>query len=868
MQIYKYAILIILVFAFVQKLYAADIYINDFSELINSNPRSGDILTFTDNLNSDASVGTYFEGLNIIFEGNNYSLDGNNLFSGFTFNRETGFNQVEVRSCRGQRYGGYSYAGAIYNDGGSLSITNSAFNENFVNANGLNLGSGGAIYNVDGGNISINNALFENNYTSGASSYGGAVANDTTSATPTIMTINNSIFRNNYSEGSVLPTGGAIYNTGELQVNNSIFDNNQTIGNDSLASYGGVIYNTGNAAFTNSTITNNSSTGDRQSFVRGGAMYNSGNLTIDNSALSTNSVTADFYGDGGALYNASGATAVIKNSLIENNRINSASGYSEGGGIANEGTVNIENSTFQNNYANDSKKNDIYNYSTGIINFAGSGTTNILSGIAGLGTINKTGAGVLNLGGENSEYTGIFNLQEGSVNLLSGSSYFSAQNTAFYNNTSFNMKNGEINNINFGNLTLNGTSNIFADIDLNTGSMDRINAESINGSGVLTLAPLDFKGTPSAANLSIPFANSVLKDYVRYNPQTIETPIYDYRTSYSSSDGNINFSRDGFNSSVFIPAVSAQIAGYLTQIDTYKRVFSNLDMVMIAPQDIKSGYAMKNKIASTDKVFKFTPLIMPEEQKGVWFKPYALFENVQLKGGENVSNVSYGTILGGESEIQALKRGWYSLYGAYVSYNGSHQTFSGNGIYNNGGLAGIDAAFYKGNFFTIWTANAGANAAEASTKFGSQDFVMFNTGIAEKTGYNWEILNRKLILQPSFLMSYSFINTFNYKTDYNVSINAEPLHAIHIEPQIKIIGNFKNYLQPYISVSMVWNLIDRTNFQANDVYIPSLSVKPFVEYGLGVQKRWGDRLTGFIEGMIRNGGRNGIALLFGIRISI
>ena len=118
------------------------------------------------------------------------------------------------------------------------------------------------------------------------------------------------------------------------------------------------------------------------------------------------------------------------------------------------------------------------------------------------------------------------------------------------------------------------------------------------------------------------------------------------------------------------------------------------------------------------------------------------------------------------------------------------------------------------------------------------------------------------------MMSYNFINTFNYTTDYDLQINAEPLHAIHIEPQLKLIGNFKNYLQPYLSVSMVWNILDNSRFQANDVYLPELSVKPFVQYGAGVQKRWGERLTGFLEAMIRNGGRNGIALMFGLRFSI
>ena len=165
-------------------------------------------------------------------------------------------------------------------------------------------------------------------------------------------------------------------------------------------------------------------------------------------------------------------------------------------------------------------------------------------------------------------------------------------------------------------------------------------------------------------------------------------------------------------------------------------------------------------------------------------------------------------------------------------------------------------------------ASSKISSAEASTAFGHDNFAMLNTGIAEKTGYNFETFKRKLIIQPSLLMSYTFVNTFNYTTSSAVHMDADPLHAIHIEPQIKLIGNFKNYLQPYISVSMIWNIIDDTKFQANDVYLPYLSVKPYVQYGVGVQKRWGERLTGFFETMIRNGGRNGVALLLGLRFSI
>ena len=207
------------------------------------------------------------------------------------------------------------------------------------------------------------------------------------------------------------------------------------------------------------------------------------------------------------------------------------------------------------------------------------------------------------------------------------------------------------------------------------------------------------------------------------------------------------------------------------------------------------------------------------------------------------------------------------INGAYASYNGSHQAYQGTSIYNNGGLIGINSAFYKGNLYSAWTLNAGANTAQASSSFGYDNFTMFICGIAQKTGYNFHLFENKLILQPNIMTSYSFVNTFNYLTSSGVNIDTRPLNALHIQPELKVIGNFKNYLQPYFSVSVAWNLIDHTKFQADEVYLSDLSVKPYVQYGVGVQKRWKDRATCFIESMIRNGGRNGIALALGLRVT-
>ncbi len=117
-------------------------------------------------------------------------------------------------------------------------------------------------------------------------------------------------------------------------------------------------------------------------------------------------------------------------------------------------------------------------------------------------------------------------------------------------------------------------------------------------------------------------------------------------------------------------------------------------------------------------------------------------------------------------------------------------------------------------------------------------------------------------------MSYTFANTFDYTTASGQNITSNPLNAIQISPGVKFIGNLKDGWQPYIGVSMVWNIMDTQKFYANDTQLPQMSVSPYFEYGIGLQRRWGERFTGFGQAMARGGGRNGIALQFGFRIAI
>lgn len=965
MQNYRKILITIGLLFVAQYSMASTIEVTTFDQLMNTNPASGDTIQVLDNLTSDINIGEKFLNLNINFDGQNHKIDGLGQYGGFIINDNSSINQIRMTNLTGQIYSNSHYAGALYNQMGSIDITNSFFTNNSANSGSINFGIGGAIYNLSGGTINVDSTLFEGNYSGGASAYGGAIANGYLSSAISTAYINNSIFKNNYGIADPFGQGGAIYNNGNIEINNtqfienhlqgssgslllggalynsgnmtvnsssfdgnyfneavqmsvsgsaiantgtlnianSVFTNNKSVIGDGSVISGGTIYNANSATIEGSVFSNNESNGGSQGTniyggvinnytdsstlviknstfnsnvsvagegdrAWGGVIYNDGDATIENSTIENNSISGgnNTTVQGGAIYNTANGTVNIIGSNIENNKTVSTSENALGGGIYNLGTIIIENSNLENNYGANGKLNDIYN-DNGIITVQGDGTTNILSGIAGSGTVNKNGSGVFNLGGINENYTGNFNFEEGTINLLKNASYFSAANTVFNDGVNFNMQNGQINNINYGNLTLNGQSSLFVDANLQSKIMDTISANSINGSGNLFVKSVLIEGVPEGEKITIPFANSTLKNYVSYQNKTIETPIYNYFSSYDNKSGDFNFTREGFNPSILVSPVAAQLGGYLVSLETYKNAFSNLDMVMIENQGVLGGFENKNKIASVNN-FTFSPLLIPEERRGIWFKPYSVFENVPIKNGPDVSNVIYGGIVGGESNLIKLKNNWYSLYGAYFGYNGSHQAYLGNDIYNNGGLFGLTGAVYKKNFFSIVTANVGANSAKAHTSFGSDDFNMLNTGLAQKTGFNFPILNNRLILQPSIMASYTFINTFSFTTASNVHINTKPINALHIEPSLKFIGNFKDYLQPYLAVSFAWNLIDKAKFQANDVYLPDLSIKPYVQYGFGVQKRFKDRVTAFFEGMIRNGGRNGIAFVLGLRISI
>ncbi len=451
-------------------------------------------------------------------------------------------------------------------------------------------------------------------------------------------------------------------------------------------------------------------------------------------------------------------------------------------------------------------------------------------------------------------------------------------NVAVFEDATLNTVNGTVST--FHDTVFDDGANVKLDADILAGTAD--NFDNANESGDIYLSMLNVSGAEkivhNSASLNLGSATgldnlTLASNYLDLG--NVMTPIRRLHGFVSTTEEGLMLqyvptgnSYKDFNPSVMVSPVATQIGGYLTQLNSYDEAFRNMDMYMLMTKSQRRAMKLRNKFAAADGKLIFDPTMTSNEQKNAWFRPYSYFENVHLNRGPRVSNVSYGTFVGGDSELYELKNGWDAMWGSYVGYNGSHQAYSGNSIYQNGGTFGVVGMAYKDNFFTGLTVNVGASAGEASTMFGTDNFSMLMAGIASKTGYNFELKEGRFIIQPSLMLSYSFVNTFDYTNAAGVRMNSDPLHGISIEPGVKFIGNLPHGWQPYVGVSMVWNVMDRTHFHANDVSLPALGVDPYVKYGVGLRKNCGERFSGFLQAFLTNGGRNGIGLQVGFRWSL
>ena len=240
--------------------------------------------------------------------------------------------------------------GGIYNNGGTVNATNSTFSSNslsnFFNPNLNPIPSGGGIHN-EGGTVNLTNSNFSGN--SGfAPSRGGAISNNSGT-----VNVTNGTF-----SGNRATAGGGISNNGPgtVKVANSTFSENVgvrfTLGLPASVDGAAIFNQGGTVEVTNSTLSGNKAGGGR-----GGGIHNreGGTVKVTNSTLSGNTLESFLVGDllfGGGIYNDNG-TVEVTNSTVSGNTAIHPNG--SGAGIYNNaGTVTLTNSTLSGNQANPS----------------------------------------------------------------------------------------------------------------------------------------------------------------------------------------------------------------------------------------------------------------------------------------------------------------------------------------------------------------------------------------------------------------------------------------------------------------------------------------------------------------------------------
>ena len=501
--------------------------------------------------------------------------------------------------------------------------------------------------------------------------------------------------------------------------------------------------------------------------------------------------------------------------------------------------------------------------------------------------------------GDETGYIYLLNDVENSPNVSLDDTNLYLSRESVLNNSRFSLNSGNLQlaNNQIGTMELNsfhlgGTANVSVDADLANAQMDRITADEYTAAknASLNVNYINLLSDAKQDETKIQFAEEGLKDYVNYTgiSPISYTPIWKYNVNYNKDDGYFTFSRGGstggesgnpsvtppveaFNPAVLSTPAAAQTGAAATMGQVFNYAFQHSDNYLNIPylERIAAKNANKYALSPTGNATdtgNFSPLFTHNEKDSIWVKPYATFENIPLKNGPKVSNITYGTLIGYDSKFQHLKHGWDRIWTGYIGYTGASQRYSGVDSTQNGGLIGGTMTMYKGNFFNATTLSTGAIVGNNRTMYGNEDFTMLIAGIANKTGYNFEFKEGKFIIQPSMLMSYTFVNTFDYTNAADVRINSEPLHALQLAPGVKFIGNIKGGWQPYASVNMVWNLLDKSDVTANNVKLPEMSIKPYVQYGVGIQKRFNnDNMMIFGQAMIQNGGRNGISLSGGFR---
>ncbi len=358
-----------------------------------------------------------------------------------------------------------------------------------------------------------------------------------------------------------------------------------------------------------------------------------------------------------------------------------------------------------------------------------------------------------------------------------------------------------------------------------------------------------------------------LQGNIEITRKTEFTPIGYYQLNQKGSGTGLHYTLDlvDFNPQVFRGQV-ATVAQWMNQLAIDDMLFTH-SMVLPSFKEEDGGKAysgmMVNRYASSNPLF--APYQYSRKDGGLWYKMYGTFENLNMNvsGLGRVGNNAYGALIGADFGLKELKNGWKFMPTAYVGYNGAHQAYPGIGAYQNGGQAGFLGTWYKNNFILGGLVYGGVYENSMDVAGHVDNAFNYFAGAATKFAYNWRF-HRDWVLQPNLMAAYNFFGQQNWHSDYGqMGMMAGMLNGVNIAPGVNLIWE-KETFSIYGTLQYMYNVNGAVGGRAGNVGLPQVEMeRGYIQYGLGFNKRWGERFSGYLQAVLRNVGRTGVGFQLG-----
>ncbi len=434
-----------------------------------------------------------------------------------------------------------------------------------------------------------------------------------------------------------------------------------------------------------------------------------------------------------------------------------------------------------------------------------------------------------------------------------------ALNSINFNGGTLAISDGAMQTIKLDKITITSNSNLALDVDLENADMDRISANTVIKNANLNINHLILTSDSDDVETEINFTTSSLKDNVNYTGATsiAYSPVYIYNVGYDSASGNFTFTRGEApkeNPQVQAPAIGSLTVATINS-ELYSKVLPDTSMGAITIEELEED--------ANVRVLNHPSGDYNQEHNFMWAKAFGADEKLDIENAPKVDAKFTGVIAGITARRVHENFAIDADYNVYTAYTDGHMEFEGNKLYQDGYFIGVGANYYKNNWFTGLTGSVGMvrteNKLSSNSKFNS-----YLAGIGAKAGVVNNLSNGYSLTTAMFV-SYMYTNGNSYNSASGAVVSFDGSHNFELSPELKLTKDLGNGYNVYGKAKYVHSFNDGQHVNANGFILNEVTLKPYVEYGIGYEKIQGT-WTGFAEVMRKDFGIQGYDALFGIKI--